>query len=270
MAIAEAKSLLIFQCIMSESLESDVLLKKTNLTPKQFYSRISEITNAGLIYRKNKKYYLTSLGKVVYGIQIKAQKAIDNYWKLKAIDSLEDVSEKEQITKHLIDDRDVTELLTKEYSVTTSDRLVNAPEIVDRELKHRKSLNLMLVDDDPDTALACETILTSHGYNVETFTDSFKALKHFIELNCPYYDLVLSDIRMPGMNGVQLYQKLKSVDQNVRIIFLTALDAANELVSIIPDMKKSHIIRKPISSENLIGVIESALNSRNPISYLHD
>jgi DNA-binding NtrC family response regulator len=123
----------------------------------------------------------------------------------------------------------------------------------------------MLVDDDPDTALACETILTSHGYNVETFTDSFKALKHFIELNCPYYDLVLSDIRMPGMNGVQLYQKLKSVDQNVRIIFLTALDAANELVSIIPDMKKSHIIRKPISSENLIGVIERALNTVTPV-----
>ena len=271
-AIAEPKSLLIFQHIASESLGSYLLIKKMKLTPKQYYSRISEITNAGLVNRKNKKYYLTSLGKVVYGLQVTTQKAIDNYWKLKAIDSFNDISkqEKEILTKQLVDEKDVTELLTKEYSATIEDRLIEAQTNVDRQTKDKGgSLNLMLVEDHPDTAETFKTILMSQGYNVETFTDSFEALKHFIKLNCPYYDLVISDIRMPRMNGVQLYQKLKSIDQDVKVIFLTALDAADELVSILPDMKKSDIIKKPISAENFINVIERALNSPHPISYVH-
>jgi two-component SAPR family response regulator len=74
------------------------------------------------------------------------------------------------------------------------------------------------------------------------------------------------------MNGVQLYQKLKSIDKDMRIIFLTALDAAYELLSIIPEMKKSHILRKPISTENFISVVEKVLTSRphRPISYAPD
>jgi len=270
-AIAEPKSLLIFQHIASESLDSYLLIKKMKLTPKQYYSRISEITNAGLVNRINRKYYLTSLGKVVYGLQITAQKAIDNYWRLKAIDSLNDISkqEKELLTKQLIEEKDVTELLTKEYSATIENRLIEAQTNVDRQTKDKSSLNLMLVEDDPDTALTFKTILESQGYNVEAFTDSFEALKHFIKLNRPYYDLVISDIRMPRMNGVQLYQKLKSIDQGVKVIFLSALDAADELVSILPDTKKSDIIRKPISTENFINVIERAMNSPHPISYVH-
>jgi len=163
----------------------------------------------------------------------------------------------------------VTELLTKEYSATIENRLIEAQTNVDRQTKDKSSLNLMLVEDDPDTALTFKTILESQGYNVEAFTDSFEALKHFIKLNRPYYDLVISDIRMPRMNGVQLYQKLKSIDQGVKVIFLSALDAADELVSILPDTKKSDIIRKPISTENFINVIERAMNSPHPISYVH-
>jgi len=270
-AIAEPKSLLIFQYIASESLDSYVLIKKMKFTPKQYYSRISEITNAGLVIRKNKKYYLTSLGKVVSGLQVTTQKAIDNYWRLKAIDSLNDISkqEKELLIKQLIDEKDVTELLTKEYSATIENRLIDSQANVDRQTKDKSRLNLMLVEDDPDTALTFKTILTSQGYNVEAFTDSFEALKHFIKLNRPYYELVISDIRMPRMNGVQLYQKLKSIDHDLKVIFLTALDAADELVSILPDMKKSNVIRKPISIENFINVIEKALNSPHPISYVH-
>jgi CheY-like chemotaxis protein len=270
-ATAEPKSLLIFQYIASESLDSYVLIKKMKLTPKQYYSRLSLITNAGLVNRKNKKYYPTSLGKVVYGLQVTVQKALDNYWRLKAIDSFNDISkqEKELLTKQLIDEKDVTELLIKEYSAPIEDRLIDSGTNVDRQTKDRSSLNLMLVEDDPDTALTLKTILTSQGYNVEAFTDSFEALKHFIKLNRPYYELVISDVRMPRMNGVQLYQKLKSIDQGVKIIFLTALDAADELASILPDMKKSNIIRKPISTENFINVIEKALNSPHPVSYVH-
>lgn len=143
----------------------------------------------------------------------------------------------------------MTELLTKEYSAPIEDRLIDSQRNVDRQTTDKSSLNLMIVEDDPDTALTLKTILTSQGYNVEAFTDSFETLKHFIKLNRPYYELVMSDIRMPRMNGVQLYQKLKSIDHDLKVIFLTALDTADELVSILLDMKKSNVIRKPISTE---------------------
>jgi CheY-like chemotaxis protein len=182
------------------------------------------------------------------------------------------------LIKQLVDDNDLFELLARIpssaysdiVSSSSSDSLVNTSinAAADRQTKGKSSLNLMLIEDDLDTALTFETILKSRGYKVETFTESFEALKHFIKLNGPYYDLIISDIRMPGMNGIQLYQKLKSIDNDVRVIFLTALDASYELLSIMPEIKKSHIIRKPVSSENFISVIERALSSSHPVSYV--
>jgi hypothetical protein len=157
-AIAEPHSLFIFRCIASESLESDVLLKKTKLTPKQYYTRISGMTNAGLVTRKNKKHYLTSLGKIVYELQITAQKAIDNYWKLKAIDSFGEVPDKGRLIRQLIGDSDLTELLTRKQfsaseiisgSTSSTEGLVNSPKYAaDRQVKDNSFLNLMLVEDE--------------------------------------------------------------------------------------------------------------------------
>jgi CheY-like chemotaxis protein/predicted transcriptional regulator len=270
-AIADPTSLSLFRCIASENLESDVLIKRTNLTPKQYYSRISTITSAGLVKRKNRKYCLTSLGKIVYGLQFTTQKAIDNYWKLKAIDSFADIPEKEQLIKRMINDKELVKLLAESTSssVAIYDSPVETSTSTRHQTKDRNFLNLMLVEDDLDTAQTFEKILVSHGYSVETFTDSFEALKHFIKLNRPYYDLIISDVRMPGINGIQLYQKLKSIHKDVRVMFLTALDAVDELTSVIPEMKKSDIIRKPISTENFISVIEKALNSSGRLSYAH-
>jgi CheY-like chemotaxis protein/predicted transcriptional regulator len=259
-AIADAKSLLIFQSIAPGFVEGDVLLKKTNLSRKQYYSRISSIMDAGLVTRKNKKYCLTSLGKIVYGLQITTQNALNNYWKLRAIDSFEGVSEREQeqVIENLIGDENLRELLTKKCSdIATS--VVEASPCIHQQAEQRKHGNLMLVEDEPDVLFAFKTILTSEGYNVDTFTDSFEALKHFINLNRPYYDLVILDIRMHGMNGIQLYQKLKRIDGDVRVIFATALDAAEELVSIIPDLNSVHIIRKPIAAKDLINLVKKAV-----------
>ena len=104
-AIADAKSFLIFQSILPGGVESDVLMKKINLTPKQYYPRMYAIINAGLVTRKNRKYSLSSLGKVVYELLVTAQNALNNYWKLRAIDSFDDISEREQkqVIKNFID-----------------------------------------------------------------------------------------------------------------------------------------------------------------------
>lgn len=88
-AISNDKSLVLFNTIALASGDSSILISRLNLTRKQYYSRMSDLTNAGVIRRKNGKYFLTSLGKVVYEAQELIGKAVQYYSKLQAIDSIE-------------------------------------------------------------------------------------------------------------------------------------------------------------------------------------
>jgi predicted transcriptional regulator len=89
-AISDDRSLLLFNAIaLSNSESSDILATRLNLTRKQYYSRMSELVRTNLVNRRNGKYFLTSLGKIVYDVQTTIRKAIADYWKLKAIDELE-------------------------------------------------------------------------------------------------------------------------------------------------------------------------------------
>ncbi len=88
-AIADEKTLTLFNAIATEGGNTDTLRKKAAFSRKQYYMRISMLTKAGLIRRINGIYSLTSLGKIVYSAQKLIGQAVDNYWKLKAIDSIE-------------------------------------------------------------------------------------------------------------------------------------------------------------------------------------
>jgi hypothetical protein len=86
-AISDDKSLVLFNTIALASGNSDALKSTLKLTRKQYYSRISGLANAGLITRKNGNYFVTSFGKIVYDVQLIIGKAVESYWKLKALDS---------------------------------------------------------------------------------------------------------------------------------------------------------------------------------------
>lgn len=121
--------------------------------------------------------------------------------------------------------------------------------------------NIMLIDDDPDILLTYKSILIEENCNIETFTDAQEALNHFAEANHSYYDLVLLDIRMPGINGLQLYYKLKAINMAIKIIFVSALDAADELISMLPGVKVDYdIIRKPVNRENFVNKVKAVLS----------
>jgi len=87
-AISDNNSLRLFNTVAVSSGNTDILITKLGLTKKQYYSRMSALTNAGLISRSNGKYFHTSFGKVVYEAQLLIEKAKQNYWKLRAIDSV--------------------------------------------------------------------------------------------------------------------------------------------------------------------------------------
>src|SRR5213080_1821260 len=138
-AIADTKSLFIFQSVAPGCVESDAILKKTNLTHKQYYSRISAMVGAGLVAKKNKKYHLTSLGKVVYGLQITTQNALNNYWKLRAIDSFDSVSEREQeeVIENMIGDQNLRELLAKKYSDIAISNVLEGSSCIHKQAEER-------------------------------------------------------------------------------------------------------------------------------------
>jgi hypothetical protein len=88
-AISDDKGLVLFSTIALANGETEVQISKMGLTSKQYYSRISKLTKADLIKRKNGRHSLTVLGKVVYEVHTTIGKALQYYWKLKAIESLE-------------------------------------------------------------------------------------------------------------------------------------------------------------------------------------
>src|SRR5690348_2224282 len=88
-AISNDKSLVLFNTIALAGEDRSIMISRLNLTRKQYYSKISELTNAGLIQRNNGRFFLTSLGKVVYEAHILIGQALQLLPKLKAIDSIE-------------------------------------------------------------------------------------------------------------------------------------------------------------------------------------
>jgi len=118
-AIADDKSLILFNTIAIAGGDSDILITRLGVTRKQFYSRMSALQKTGLISRKNRQYVLTSLGMIVYDSQLMIGKATNAYWKLKAIDSLETehklpADERNKIINTLVDNQDIIKILVKQ------------------------------------------------------------------------------------------------------------------------------------------------------------
>jgi DNA-binding response OmpR family regulator len=116
----------------------------------------------------------------------------------------------------------------------------------------RKNKRILLVDDEPDVTYTLEIVLEDKGFMVDSYTDPTLALSNF---RPGLYDLLLLDIRMPTINGFDLYQKMKEIDSNVKICFLTASELFYEKyrkISAYPRVDKEKFIQKPLRTEELI------------------
>ena len=96
-SISDDKSLVLFNTIALASGNADTLKTTLKLTRRQYYSRMSGLVNAGLVTRKNGNYFVTSFGKIVYDAQLMIGKAVESYWKLKALDSFDISSDSPQL-----------------------------------------------------------------------------------------------------------------------------------------------------------------------------
>ncbi|HKG31360.1 MAG TPA: response regulator [Nitrososphaeraceae archaeon] len=125
----------------------------------------------------------------------------------------------------------------------------------------RKNKRILLVDDAQDVLYTIKKVLENNGFVVESYDDPNLALSNF---KIGLYDLLLLDIRMPKMNGFELYQKIREIDNNVKICFLTASELFYEeyrRLDSYPRLNKERYIQKPIRSEELIRQISEVLYS---------
>ena len=128
--IADDKSLELFSIVALEKIDSRNLKSKMKVTRKQYYSRLSRMTKAGLVRRKNGKYVLTTFGKIVYESKVTIENALNNYWKLKAIDSLETSNEvpkeeQQKLIETLLDNEEIRGILVKAGSTEASIRTIS-------------------------------------------------------------------------------------------------------------------------------------------------
>jgi hypothetical protein len=117
--IAERKCSIIFSTIGELEGPAELQITRLNMTRKQFYSRISQLLKNDLIRKTHGKYELTLFGRVVFGIENKIQHSIDNYWKLKAIETLDESLpeiEKTKLINSIVDDPLIRDLLDRSMS----------------------------------------------------------------------------------------------------------------------------------------------------------
>jgi DNA-binding response OmpR family regulator len=118
---------------------------------------------------------------------------------------------------------------------------------------------ILLVDDEPDIIDSLKIGLEDNGFAVDTYTDSALALSDY---KTDVYDLVLLDVKMPKMNGFELYEKLREKDSKVNVCFITAHEVYYEsLREIFPDMNCDCYV-KPINIDDLVRRVKTQIDRK--------
>ena len=122
---------------------------------------------------------------------------------------------------------------------------------------------VLIVDDEPDLCTVLKMVLEDNGFEANSFEDPNLALKSF---KAGLYDLVLLDIKMPEMDGFHLCQKMKEIDNKVKVCFLTASEMYYEGIRKESFCKggkvdKEHFLAKPIENEDLVNQINKIMSS---------
>jgi two-component system response regulator SaeR len=122
--------------------------------------------------------------------------------------------------------------------------------------KYNNGQRILIVDDDLDIVTTLKKVLEVEGYTVNAFSNPIKALEEYRK---DRYSLIILDIKMPQMNGFELYYEIRKIDNNVDVCFLTAGEINpindNEIIS------KNLFLRKPIENEVLLKAIENIKKS---------
>jgi CheY-like chemotaxis protein len=120
-----------------------------------------------------------------------------------------------------------------------------------------KTIRILVVDDEQDIRTVLSKGLEKEGFSVEASGDPVELLKSYQKGS---YDLLLLDIRMPGMTGFELYREIRKIDPKVRVCFITAFEIYfDEFKRIFPKINVSCFIRKPVTISQLAAAVREEL-----------
>jgi DNA-binding response OmpR family regulator len=111
------------------------------------------------------------------------------------------------------------------------------------------------VDDELDICLVLKIVLEKTGFLVDYFYNPVRAIDEF---KSNFYDLIILDVQMPDINGLQLYREIKKRDVKVKICFLTASESIFDIADKFSPVYT--FIKKPIGNEELVTAVNDLLN----------
>ena len=118
---------------------------------------------------------------------------------------------------------------------------------------------LLVVDDDSDIVQVLKLGLLKNRFLVHAFTNPEEALQSF-KSNAETYCLMLSDVRMPGLSGIQLAKEVKEVNPNVKVVLMTAFEIRDsEFSKVFPSTQVDGFVQKPIGIKDLTSKILSII-----------
>ena len=128
------------------------------------------------------------------------------------------------------------------------------------ERQQKASSSVLLIDDDKDVLTVLKRSLELKGMNTYGFSNPVFAVEHFRN-NAANYDIVVTDIRMPDMNGFEVARAVKEVRPDIKIAFITAFEInKSEFEKVLPSTKVDAFIAKPVKLgtfvERIKGIVE--------------
>jgi CheY-like chemotaxis protein/predicted transcriptional regulator len=142
----------------------------------------------------------------------------------------------------------------------TEVKMTNIDSNNDNDNSDKPEDRLLVVDDDPDILQVVKRgLLSKNNLLVDAFTNPEEALQSF-KTNAKAYRLMLSDIRMPSLSGIQLARKVKEINLDVKVILMSAFEVRdNELSEVFSSNKIDAFIQKPIGIDDLTKKVLSIL-----------
>ena len=120
---------------------------------------------------------------------------------------------------------------------------------------------IMVVDDDQDNLNIAKSILEHSGHEVHGFSDPVLALEH-LENSCEDCELLVTDVRMPHMNGFQLVRRVRESRPDIKVVMMTAFEMNKpEFEAVFPSMQLENVIRKPFVPSKLAEMIKEICRS---------
>ena len=120
---------------------------------------------------------------------------------------------------------------------------------------------IMVVDDEHDILKILRSGLVRYGHKVMTFADPLLALNE-LQVSHADYKLVLTDVRMPGMSGIELAKQTKEIDPEIKLMLMTAFElSAYELSIELPYISAQDLLKKPISLSNICKVLDRKIGA---------